>query len=74
MIAHGSQYGGSLQEIAPDFPETAFAWGTESDTFGLDNVSGYTASSDQGAYVMGAMGAMLAGDGHARGHRPDRGG
>jgi basic membrane protein A len=63
VIAHGSQYGGSLQEIAPDFPETAFAWGTAADTFGLDNVSGYTASADQGAYVMGAMGAMLAGDG-----------
>jgi basic membrane protein A and related proteins len=59
VLAHGSQYGGSLQEIAPDFPETAFAWGTAADTFGLDNVSGYTASADQGAYVMGAMGAML---------------
>ena len=63
VIAHGSQYGGSLQEIAPDFPETAFAWGTAADTFGLDNVSGYTASADQGAYVMGAMGA------HARRRR-----
>ena len=63
VIAHGSQYGGSLQEIAPDFPETAFAWGTAADTFGLENVSGYTASADQGGYVMGAMGAMLAGDG-----------
>jgi len=63
VIAHGSQYGGSLQEIAPDFPDTAFAWGTAADTFGLDNVSGYTASSDQGGYVMGVMGAMLAGDG-----------
>jgi basic membrane protein A len=26
VIAHGSQYGSSLQEIAPDFPETSFAW------------------------------------------------
>lgn len=63
VIAHGSQYGGSLQEIAPDYPETAFAWGTAADTFGLENVSGYTASSDEGGYVMGLMGAMLAGDG-----------
>ncbi len=39
VIAHGSQYGGSLQEIAKDFPDTAFAWGTSNDTFGLDNVS-----------------------------------
>lgn len=63
VIAHGSQYGGPLQEIAPDFPETAFAWGTDSDTFGLANVSAYSAASDQGGYVMGVMAAMLADDG-----------
>jgi basic membrane protein A len=63
VIAHGSQYGGSLSEIAPDFPELAFAWGTDSDTFGLPNVSAYSASSDQGGYVLGTMAAMLAGDG-----------
>ena len=53
VIAHGSQYGGPLEEIAADFPDTAFAWGTSSDTFGLSNVSAYTAASDQGGYVMG---------------------
>ncbi|MBX2882437.1 MAG: BMP family protein [Granulosicoccus sp.] len=59
VLAHGSQYGGSLKEIAPDFPDTAFAWGTSADTFGLPNVSSYEASSDQGGYVMGVMaGAM----------------
>lgn len=59
IIAHGSQYGGSLKEIAPDFPETAFTWGTSADTFGLPNVSSYEAKSDQGGYVMGVMaGAM----------------
>jgi basic membrane lipoprotein Med (substrate-binding protein (PBP1-ABC) superfamily) len=63
VIAHGSQYGGPLAEIAPDFPDVAFAWGTETDTFGLPNVSAYSASSDQGGYVMGQMAAMLAGDG-----------
>jgi basic membrane protein A len=60
VIAHGSQYGGSLQQIAPDFPKVAFAWGTAADTFGLPNVTGYTAASDQGGYVMGVMGAILA--------------
>jgi len=60
VIAHGSQYGGSLQEIAPDFPTVAFAWGTAADTFGLPNVTGYSAASDEGGYVMGVMGAMLA--------------
>ena len=63
VIAHGSQYGSSLEEIAPDYPDTAFAWGTAADTFGLPNVSGYTAAADQGGYVNGAMAAMLAGDG-----------
>ncbi len=63
VIAHGSQYGSSLEEIAPDYPGTAFAWGTAADTFGLPNVSGYTAAADQGGYVNGAMAAMLAGDG-----------
>ncbi len=59
VIAHGSQYGGSLQEIAKDFPNTAFAWGTSGDTFGMDNVTAYTAASDQGGYVMGAMAATM---------------
>ncbi len=59
VIAHGSQYGGSLQEIAPDFPNTAFAWGTAADTFGLDNVFAYEAASDEGGYVMGVMAAAL---------------
>jgi basic membrane lipoprotein Med (substrate-binding protein (PBP1-ABC) superfamily) len=27
IVAHGSQYGSFVEEIAPDFPETAFAWG-----------------------------------------------
>ena len=59
VIAHGSQYGGSLQEIAQDFPDTSFAWGTSNDTFGLANVFAYTAASDQGGYVLGSMAAAL---------------
>ena len=60
VIAHGSQYGGSLQEIAPDFPGVAFAWGTSADTFGLPNVYSYEAASDQGGQVMGLMAAALS--------------
>jgi basic membrane lipoprotein Med (substrate-binding protein (PBP1-ABC) superfamily) len=63
VIAHGSQYGSSLQEIAPDFPETAFAWGTTLDTFedqGITNVFAYEAASDQGGYVNGVMAASLS--------------
>jgi basic membrane protein A len=60
VIAHGSQYGGPLEEIAGDFPDTAFAWGTSADTFGMSNVSAYTAASDQGGYVMGVVAALLS--------------
>ena len=59
VIAHGSQYGGSLQEIAQEFPEVSFAWGTAADTFGLDNVYSYEAASDEGGYVMGVIAAEL---------------
>ena len=61
VIGHGSQYGALIQEIAPDFPDTAFAWGTAVDTFGLPNVSAYTAASNEGGHVMGLMAAELAG-------------
>ena len=63
VIAHGSQYGSSLQEIAPDFPETSFAWGTTLDTFtdqGITNVFAYEAASDQGGYVNGVIAASLS--------------
>ena len=63
VIAHGSQYGSSLQEIAPDFPETSFAWGTTVDTFtdqGIDNVFAYEARSEQGGYVNGVVAASLS--------------
>jgi len=63
VIAHGSQYGSSLQEIAPDFTETAFAWGTTLDTFtdqGINNVFAYEAASDQGGYVNGVIAASLS--------------
>jgi simple sugar transport system substrate-binding protein len=62
IIAHGSQYGSSLREIAPDFPETAFAHGTTVDTFvdeGINNVFAYEAAADQGGYVNGVMAGKL---------------
>ena len=59
VIAHGSQYGSSLQEIAPDFPETSFAWGTTLDTFGQPNIFAYEASSQEGGYVNGVLAATL---------------
>jgi len=63
VIGHGSQYGSSLADIAPDFPDTAFAWGTTVDTFvdqGVENVYAYEARSEEGGYVQGVMAAMLS--------------
>jgi basic membrane protein A len=60
VIAHGSQFGAALIEIAPQFPETAFAWGTASDTFGLPNVYAYDAAAQEGGYVLGALASMLS--------------
>ena len=60
IVAHGTQYGGSLAEIAPDFPETSFIWGTASDTQGLDNVFAYFPEADQGGYVNGLIAGLIA--------------
>jgi basic membrane lipoprotein Med (substrate-binding protein (PBP1-ABC) superfamily) len=63
IIAHGSQYGASLADIAPDFPKIAFAWGTAVDTYeskGIKNVFAYTVASDQGGYVEGVIAAKLS--------------
>ena len=64
VIAHGTQYGTSLFDIAADFPETSFAWGTASDTGedeGLGNIFAYNASAEQGGggYVNGVMAAHM---------------
>ncbi len=63
VIAHGSQYGTSLKEIAPEFPETSFAWGTSLNTFqadGVSNVFAYQAEAQQGGYVLGAVAALMS--------------
>lgn len=59
VIAHGSQYGSSVQEIAKDFPKITFAWGTDVNTFGLPNVYAYTAAAEEGGYVNGVLAAKL---------------
>ncbi|MEW5960108.1 MAG: BMP family ABC transporter substrate-binding protein, partial [Chloroflexota bacterium] len=62
IIAHGAQYGTSLFEIAPDFPETSFAWGTSTNTGseeGVTNVFAYEPRAEQGGYVAGVLAAKL---------------
>ncbi len=58
VIAHGTQYGTSLFELAPDYPDTSFAWGTATDT--ADNVFAYEAAAEQGGYVNGVMAALMS--------------
>lgn len=59
VIAHGSQYGSSVEEIAKDFPKVTFAWGTDVNTFGLPNVFAYTAAAEEGGYINGVLAAKL---------------
>ncbi len=60
VIAHGTQFGASLAEIAPDFPEVTFMWGTATDTQGLPNVFAYAPAADEGGYVNGIVAAALS--------------
>jgi basic membrane lipoprotein Med (substrate-binding protein (PBP1-ABC) superfamily) len=60
IIAHGSQYGSIVQQLAPQFPKTSFAWGTAGVTFGQPNVFAYQANSQEGGYVEGYMAALLS--------------
>ena len=63
VIAHGTQYGTSLFEIAPDFPETSFAYGTATNTGiddGIENVFAYEARAEEGGYVNGVLAAALS--------------
>jgi basic membrane lipoprotein Med (substrate-binding protein (PBP1-ABC) superfamily) len=59
VIAHGSQYGSSVQDVAKDFPKTTFAWGTDVNTFGMPNIYAYTAAAEEGGYVNGVLAAKL---------------
>ncbi len=59
IIAHGVEFGPQLVEIVKAHPNSVFAWGTATDTFGLPNLYAYDAAAEQGGYVMGAMAAML---------------
>ncbi|RMF04029.1 MAG: BMP family ABC transporter substrate-binding protein, partial [Chloroflexi bacterium] len=63
VIAHGTQYGTSLFEIAPDFPDTSFAWGTATDTGkeqGIDNIFAYEARAEEGGFVNGVLAANMS--------------
>ena len=60
VIAHGSQYGGSIEQLAPQFPKTSFAWGTAGTTYGQPNVYAYEANSQEGGYVNGYIASLMS--------------
>lgn len=60
VIAHGTQYAGSIETLAPEFPDVSFAYGTATDTFDLPNVFAYTSAAEEGGYVNGIMAAAIA--------------
>lgn len=62
VIAHGAQYGTSIFELAPDFPDTSFAWGTTTnfgEEEGVTNVFAYEPRAEEGGYVSGVLAAQL---------------
>jgi basic membrane protein A len=60
VIAHGSQYGGTIQQLAPLFPKTSFAWGTAGTTYGQPNVYAYEAKSQEGGYINGYLASLMS--------------
>ena len=60
IIAHGTQYGSAIEQLAPKFPKVSFAWGTAGATFGMANVFAYEAAANEGGYVQGYLAAMMS--------------
>jgi basic membrane lipoprotein Med (substrate-binding protein (PBP1-ABC) superfamily) len=60
IIANGSQYGSTVQQLAPKYPKVSFAWGTAGSTFNMPNVYAYQASANEGGYVQGYMAGLLS--------------
>ncbi len=56
IIAHGAQYQSLLNDIAPDFPKTSFAYGTGY-AANHPNIFAYDPHAQEGAY----LGGMIAG-------------
>jgi basic membrane protein A len=63
VIAHGAQYGTTLFELAGDYPDTSFAWGTATNygaDEGLTNVFAFEPRADEGGYVLGVIAATVS--------------
>ncbi len=63
VIAHGAQYGTTLFELAGDYPDTSFGWGTATNfgaDEGLTNVFAFEPKADEGGYVLGVIAATIS--------------
>lgn len=58
VIAHGAQYQSLLNDIAPDFPEVTFAYGTGY-AASQPNIFAYDPHAEQGAYLMGIVAGFI---------------
>lgn len=59
IFAHGTQYLSLLNDIAPDFPKTTFAYGTGFAT-PHPNMYAYDVNAEEGGYMMGIVGALMS--------------
>lgn len=57
VIAHGAQYQSVLDEVAPDFPKSSFAYGTGFAT-NHPNIFAYDPQAQQGAFLLGIMAGL----------------
>ena len=58
VIAHGAQYQSLLDEIAPEFPDVTFAYGTGY-AADHDNIFAYDPHAQEGAYLLGIAAGMM---------------
>lgn len=63
VIVHGSQFRSVVEQLADEFPDVSFAWGTQADDTGRPNVFTYSARSDEGGYVNGVVAGGLTSSG-----------
>lgn len=58
IIAHGSQYRNMVSDLAAEFPDVSFAFGTSSDII-ADNVFTYMPESEETGYLSGIIAGLL---------------
>lgn len=58
IIAHGAQYKNQIIEVAEEFPNISFAYGTSADIAG-DNIFTYMPESEETGYLSGLLAGLL---------------